>query len=109
MEDQLFTTPELAEEICTTIACFSKGIKKLCKENNEWPCADTIFQWIKENKDFSDQYARAKMHQMEVLMDEILEIADRDGDVNRDRLAIDTRKWLASKLMPKIYGNKMNS
>lgn len=38
----------------------------------------------------------------------MLDIADdKEGDPQRDRLRIDTRKWLASKLKPKKYGDKI--
>lgn len=112
---------ELIEEICNVISSSSKGIKLLCKENSHWPNKDTIFTWLKNNKEFSDQYARAKKCQVEFLVDEILEIADdashdqlinSEGKtifnpqaVNRARLKIDTRKWLACKLVPRVYSN----
>lgn len=113
-------TLELAKEICDSIASSSKGTKKLCKENQHWPCQDTLFVWLKSNPEFSEQYAQAKRCQIEVFIDEILEIADdssQDEVINeqggiicnsefiaRSRLRIDTRKWLASKLVPKTYG-----
>lgn len=111
---------KLAEEICNKIASTSSGLKTLCAENPHWPNKDTIFSWLKNNNDFSDQYARAKRSQIECVVDELLEIADNDsndsmvnGDgqiiinsqaVQRARLRIDTRKWLACKLVPKVYG-----
>lgn len=111
---------KLAEEICNKIASTSDGLKKLCAENPHWPNKDTIFSWLKNNKDFSDQYARAKRSQIECVVDELLEIADNDSNdsmvnadgqiiinsqaVQRARLRVDTRKWLACKLVPKIYG-----
>lgn len=71
---------------------------------------------------FVDQYARAREVQADSLADEILHIADdsqfdvaRDEDGNeivnmnhiqRDRLRVDARKWLAGKLRPKKYGDK---
>lgn len=113
-------TLALAQEICNAIASSSKGIGKLCVENYHWPNKDTIFTWLKDNKDFSDQYARAKQIQVECVVDELLEIADDDSKdyiidaegeivvnsqgVQRARLKIDTRKWLACKLVPKVYG-----
>lgn len=113
-------TPQLAAEICDTIASNSKGIKRLCNDNSHWPNKDTIFTWLKNYPEFSDQYAQAKRCQIETFIDEILEIADdtsQDFVVNeqgttgcnheyiaRSRLRIDTRKWLAAKLVPKIYG-----
>ncbi|PJE00247.1 MAG: hypothetical protein CK426_00010 [Legionella sp.] len=110
----------LAKEICDRIASTSKGTKKLCKENKHWPCQDTLFTWLKIYPEFSEQYAQAKRCQIEVFIDEILDIADDSSQdeiannqghivcnsefIARSRLRIDTRKWLASKLVPKIYG-----
>ena len=115
-------TPELVQEICDKIASSSKGIKKLCAENPHWPNKDTIFSWLKNHSDFSDQYARAKQCQIEAIVDEMLEIADdtsqdrytnNQGDmvcnsefIARSRLRIDTRKWLAAKLVPRVYGTR---
>ncbi|MBJ15803.1 MAG: hypothetical protein CMF38_04115 [Legionellaceae bacterium] len=113
-------SPELAKEICDTIASSSIGIKRLCKEMPAWPSHNTIYRWLANYSEFSDQYAQAKKCQVELLVDEILEIADdsahdlttnEHGNVTcnaefiaRSRLRIDTRKWLASKLIPKVYG-----
>ena len=113
-------TPELAKEICDIIASTSKGTKKLCKENRHWPCQDTLFTWLKIYPEFSEQYAQAKRCQIEVFIDEILDIADDSSQdevtneqggivcnsefIARSRLRIDTRKWLASKLVPRTYG-----
>jgi hypothetical protein len=115
-------TPQLAEEICYAVSCSSYGIKKLCKLNNHWPSHDTIYRWLAMEKEFSDLYARAKRLQIEVIIDEILEIADDNSKdnvinengksiidhehINRSRLKIDTRKWLAAKLCPRLYGDK---
>lgn len=115
-------TPELAALICDAIASTSKGIRRLSSENESFPNPDTIYRWIKEYKEFSDQYARAKRHQVEVIVDEIMEIADETSQdaiedpegkirhnkehIHRSRLRIDTRKWLAAKLAPKLYGDK---
>tara|TARA_R110002124_G_scaffold195516_3_gene362539 strand:- start:1366 stop:1800 length:435 start_codon:yes stop_codon:yes gene_type:complete len=116
----LYST-ELAKDICDKISSNSKGLKKLCAENAHWPNKDTIFTWLKKHPQFADQYAQAKRRQIETFVDEILEIADdssHDQTTNaqgnvvcnsefiaRSRLRIDTRKWLASKLVPKVYGN----
>src|SRR3546814_4173198 len=67
------------------------------------------------------QYARARDNQADTLADEILDIADDgsndyvgedekyNGDaVARSRLRVDARKWLAGKLAPKKYGEKID-
>lgn len=116
---------ELAEEICDTIASSSKGIKKLCRENEHWPSYMTIYRWLRKHKEFCDLYTQAKRDQIQVYVDEIIEISDesshddlvnKNGDVycnsewiNRSRLRVDTRKWLAAKLVPRLYGEKIQN
>lgn len=120
---------ELADEICEAIGTDSKGIQALCNENPHWPTRKTIMKWIIKHPHFGDKYTKAKVHQVEAIVDEILDIADdtsrdtiikknKDGSeyevcntewINRSRLRVDTRKWLASKLAPKIYGEKIQN
>lgn len=113
-------TPELAGLICERVATHTYGLKKLCRMYNDMPSQSTINLWRFKHRDFSEQYAQAKVSQIETLVDEILEIADdtsQDQLINshgntvcnnefiaRSRLRVDTRKWLASKLVPKVYG-----
>tara|TARA_Y100000588_G_scaffold4466_1_gene5594 strand:+ start:458 stop:691 length:234 start_codon:yes stop_codon:yes gene_type:complete len=52
-------SPELAKEICDTIASSSIGIKRLCKEMPAWPSHNTIYRWLANYSEFSDQYAQA--------------------------------------------------
>lgn len=112
----------LADEICEAIASSSKGLDPLCKANPHWPSRETIYQWLANNIAFSDKYARAKSRQAEVLVDEIIAISDdssrdtltnelgvtvsNNAAITRDKLRIDSRKWLAAKLLPRLYGNK---
>lgn len=102
-------TPELAQEICEAIACSSKGVKKLCKENPHWPSHDAIYRWIYIYPDFYDLYTRAKVSQISVIVDEMFDVIAETDDVNRARLWIDTTKWLTCKLVPKVYGNKVET
>lgn len=117
---------KLAQEICETIACSSLSLSKLCHINEHWPARATIYLWRARNEKFREAYLDAKRFQVELLVDEILDIADdvsRDcltrttasGEpydvpnhewINRSRLRIDTRKWIASKLVPRLYGEK---
>ena len=60
---------------------------------------------MKSHPEFLEQYARARELQTDIFIDEIIDIADgTENDVQRDRLRIDSRKWIASKLKPKKYG-----
>lgn len=120
---------ELAHQICDAIRSSSLGLKLLCKANPHWPHKSTILKWRATNPLFADLYTRAKTDQIEVFVDEIIEISDdsendtlitedEHGNIkercnnewlNRSRLRVDSRKWLASKLAPKIYGDKASS
>jgi hypothetical protein len=65
--------------------------------------------WTKNNEKFSTQYTRAREIGYEAMADELLDISDgetSDSPADRDRLRLDTRKWLLSKCLPKIYGEK---
>jgi hypothetical protein len=114
-------TDKLAKEICDKISTTSKGLVTLCKENPHWPTRDTILDWRAKKPEFSYIYAQAKMHQCNVLVEEMLDIADNPSNdyyvddrgklltdhdsIHRSKLRIDTRKWIAAKLAPRIYGN----
>lgn len=81
----------------------------------------TLIKWLEDNH--SDLYARAREARADKLAEDMLEIADSDstyidekgieridsGAVQRDRLRVDSRKWLASKMFPKKYGDKLTS
>lgn len=72
------------------------------------PPESTVRRWVLDNEDFAAQYARAREAGYQCMADEILEISDdKEGDPSRDRLRVDTRKWLLSKCLPKIYGDKL--
>lgn len=97
---------EMAAKICEEIVA-GKSIRDICKQE-DFPHVSTVFRWLAANEAFREQYARAREAQSEVMAQEMLDIADSStGDVQRDKLRIDTRKWLASKLKPKKYGDKM--
>jgi hypothetical protein len=113
---------ELATLICERVATHEVGLKRLCSMYSDMPDKTTINKWRYKYPEFSTQYAQAKISQIETLVDEIIDIADdstQDEIINdqgvrvcngefiaRSRLRIDTRKWLASKLIPRLYGDK---
>ncbi len=121
--------PELANLICERIMTHDIGLKRLCEMYDDMPDRSNIRLWRHKYPEFRAQYAQAKSEQLEFLTEEILEIADDsqndwmesfdkegqsigwklNGDhVQRCKLRVDTRKWLASKLAPKIYGDKLS-
>jgi len=126
-------TAKIADEICEELAN-GRSLRSICSGDG-MPRASTVFRWLATNEAFRDQYARAREAQADYLADEIVSIADEectsvradkhgtkaDDDegntevvfdataVARNRLRVDARKWVAAKLKPKVYGEKVET
>ena len=102
-------TEDIADELCARImAGFS--VRTIC-EAEDMPCAKTFYNWLRVHEEFLQQYVHAKEEQADALVEDMLHIADQtaiDGvAVQHARLRVDTRKWIASKLKSKKYGEKI--
>ena len=101
-------TPELAARICAELAAGYSLVQVV--DAPDMPTRETVYQWLHIHKDFADNYARAREEQADHFADECVLIADMSvgmeaSDVAAMRLRIDTRKWRAGTLKPKVYGN----
>ena len=100
----------LTETICQRIA-EGEPLTKICKDDG-MPHYITVLRWRHEHDDFRNDYARAREDAADTLVDEILAIADEAQSVGSSegvqaaRLRVDTRKWAASKMKPKAYGDR---
>lgn len=118
---------ELADRICAELA-EGKSMRTVCIAE-DMPVMSTVFKWLRERKEFSEQYTKAKMESADALVEEMVDIADdgrndwmeahdKDGEfvgykvngdhIQRSRLRVETRKWIAAKLKPKKYGEKVD-
>lgn len=115
-------TVEIGDAICERIAD-GESLRAICL-GDDMPSKSAVFRWLGTDLAFRDQYARAKEAQAEAMADDIVDIAD-DGSndwmernaqdnpgwvangeaIQRSRLRVDARKWVASKLLPKKYGD----
>ena len=99
---------EMAEKICEKIAN-GRSLRSICAEDG-MPPMKTIYRWLEANEEFRHQYARARDKQADYFAEEIIEIADsaeaESAAVSKAKLQIDARKWAASKIAPKKYGDK---
>ncbi len=112
-----------ADAICERLA-MGESLRAICRDD-EMPAMSTVFKWLTQQEAFAEQYAHAREEQAEALADEIVAIADEadvltkhEGEevrlaldptgVARNRLRVDARKWAASKLKPKKYGDKVD-
>lgn len=100
---------ELVNRICEWIS-EGKSLRSFCRiEGN--PGFQTVLDWLNDDDKlyFRSKYARAREIQAEVMADELLEIADDTKPdqlkLAHDKMKIETRQWIAAKLLPKKYGN----
>lgn len=98
-------TQALADRICERLAD-GETLRAICRDEG-MPAERTVRRWAMDRETFSPQYAQAREIGYQGLADQLTEIADNDGDPARDRLRVDTRKWLLSKALPKVYGDKL--
>lgn len=118
-------TPEIEDEIFGRIAK-GESLVDICED--DWlPSRSTVHKRLADDPIFADRYARAREAQADTIFDEILQIADdarndwmeRRGEddagwvangehIQRSRLRIEARKWMAGKLRPKVYGDKLD-
>ena len=98
---------ELTSRICERLAT-GESLRSICRDD-DMPSLASIFLWLAKHPEFSEQYTRAREAQAEAHADRIVEIADDDTiDPNHKRIMVDARKWVASKLKPKRYGDKVD-
>jgi len=123
-------TPEIGEKICFALAGGGK-LKKIC-EADDMPSRESVHRWLVSNDDtykaFQEAHLIARRAGAFVLADEILEISDdgsldmktvvgQDGEerevvdhehIQRSKLRVDSRKFLAAKFAPDIFGDRVN-
>jgi len=120
-------TDKLADQICTRIA-LGNSLRKVCLAD-DMPDITTIIAWCREKPEFSKQYDRACVDRGNHLAEEALEIADQTPETEpvRDKAGevidmklhsayvawqknrVDARRWFASKMSPKRFGDKVQT
>jgi hypothetical protein len=119
----------IAKRICERLIV-GDSIRDICASgDHRFPSLSTFAKWFAGNKDFREMYHAARRVSAEIKVDEIFDIADDTSNdfvevsytnkngtevtrkvadneaIQRSRVRIDTRKWYASKMMPKLYGD----
>jgi len=101
-----------------------RALRNVLKDEG-MPDSNTFYVWIDADKTKLEQYARATETRADNIFEEILQIADdqeddvyvdEDGNektnhnvINRSRLRVDSRKWMVGKMVPKKYGDKLQT
>ena len=120
-------TDAIVRKVCEQLMV-GKSLIAIC-DDPRMPSMRTIIRWLADPRraDFREMYYYARRVQAEIRIDEIFEIADntsndwkekfdKDGNfiemvpdgeaIQRSRVRIDTRKWYAARLVPRIYGER---
>jgi hypothetical protein len=102
--------PEVREQILERMAC-GESLSVICRTRG-MPTRTAVLTWVTTDPAFEALYDRARQAMGDALAEQILEIADDASNdlsdpqsVNRAKLKVDTRKWLASKLFPRQFGD----
>lgn len=114
-------TPEIGKFICDKVSTHPVGYRILQDLYPEIPSYQTLLEWRAKFSEFGERYLNAKRFQSEILVEEIDSMIP-DGiryyidDKGQERIdapsagliiaKINNRKWTASKLAPKIYGDR---
>ena len=125
----------LADEVCDRMST-GEALRTIC-ESDHMPDERTVRRWVIDDVDgFSPRFARARELRAQVLVDQIVDIADtpqegerieedevfgKDGGkpmvlrkrvvedmLGHRKLQVDARKWYAMKVLPRLYGNKVD-
>ncbi len=111
---------EIALEICDRIAD-GESLVQICSDA-KMPKKTAVYEWLLRHKEFAEIYARAREDQADTLADEIhaisdelpQQIVDDKGKTRYDsayvqwqKNRVDARKWVAAKLKPKKYSDRI--
>ena len=111
---------DFAAEICARISA-GEPLVRICRDDH-MPHVVTVYRWLSRIPEFRNMYTQAKEEQADTLAEEIQDIADqmpmettdKEGNTRFDpayinwmRLRVDSRKWVAAKLKPRKYGDRV--
>lgn len=100
---------EIYQRVCRGVVA-GLSVAKCCAMPG-MPSKDTVFQWLMDDAEFSDQYARARERRADARAERIDDLCDdvKAGTLKPDaaRVIIDAEKWQAGKENSKRYGDKL--
>jgi len=116
--------PRICDLICQELVS-GRSLRSITTDA-AMPSIATVYKWMRDNESFLKQYELARGDQIDTFADEMLDIADdgsndyyestrKDGsefialdseNIQRSRLRVDTRKWIAERMKPRKYGQR---
>lgn len=119
---------DLLSEIVEALRISPRSVAWLCEKNAHWPSVQTLYNWKAKSPEFRNAFNQARRDLADELAYQTIEIADdgsgdaleverKDGSsytilnnefVQRSKLRTEVRRWLASKLAPETYGERID-
>ena len=88
-----------------------RSLRQVCGDEG-MPDIRTVTRWLVADADFAHKYARARMAQADVLFDRMEAVEEQVSagtmDSHAARVVLDSMRWRASKLAPKVYGDRLD-
>lgn len=100
---------KIADDICTRLV-EGESIRQVCRDPS-MPALSSVMLWLRKHPEFSEQYARSRVDQGHTIYGEICEVEEKvaSGEMNpnQGRVLIDSKKWRAARMEPRVYGDKV--
>ncbi len=102
-------TPEMGERICEAVKVSQGGLRSVLDQDASLPSYGLVVDWITRYPDFSANLARARVDRFKLWAEDLSDIAmDETLDPASRRVILDTKKWLLSKELHRVYGDKLD-
>ena len=107
---QVKYSKRIFQDICNRIIS-GDSLLKICSEP-DYPDRITFFRWLEKAPELLATYTRAKELQADYYAEQMLDVIDNASstrdEIERAKVKVETLKWIASKLKPKKYGDKLD-
>jgi hypothetical protein len=102
--DALALKTELLNDVLERMAN-GEILTAICKEIGYK--VNTFSSLAARDAEFGERYARARQEQAHALAMDVVRIADEEPDPARARVRCDARKWVAARIDPDNYGERL--
>jgi len=106
MTKALELTSQITDKICEQLMT-GKPLTRIC-ESKDLPSLATINRYINKNSSFAKQILQARrvgcQYYLDKMVEELETMSAKDVGIVREKLQ--HYRWLSSKLLPSLYGDK---
>ena len=88
-----------------------RSLVQVCKDDG-MPDRETVSRWMRDEPGYAAKYAYARAMQADTLFSEMADVEAKvqsgTMDSHAARVVLDSMRWRASKLAPKVYGDRLD-